>query len=50
MYLFKGDITYVCTRISLYVCIDVNNTVVGKVFANGQGDQGSIPGQVIPKT
>ena len=24
--------------------------VVGKVFANGPGDLGSIPGRVIPKT
>ncbi len=24
--------------------------LVGRVFANGLGDQGSIPGQVIPKT
>ena len=24
--------------------------LVGKVFSNGPGDQGSIPGQVIPKT
>ena len=23
---------------------------MGKVFANGPGDQGSIPGQLIPKT
>ena len=23
---------------------------MGRVFANGPGDQGSIPGQVIPKT
>ena len=24
--------------------------LVGRVFANGQGDQGSIPGRVIPET
>ena len=24
--------------------------LVGRVFTNGLGDQGSIPGQVIPKT
>ena len=24
--------------------------LVGKVFANGPRDQGSIPGQIIPKT
>ena len=30
-----------------------NNRLIGllvSVFANGPGDQGSIPGQVIPKT
>ena len=25
-------------------------SLVGRVFANGPGDQGSIPGRVIPKT
>ena len=24
--------------------------LVGRLFANGPGDQGSIPGRVIPKT
>ena len=24
--------------------------LIGRVFANGPGDQGSIPGRVIPKT
>ena len=24
--------------------------LVGRIFANGPGDQGSIPGRVIPKT
>ena len=32
--------------ISLLSCIGL----MGRVFANGPGDQGSIPGQVIPKT
>ena len=27
-----------------------NTALVGRVFANGQGNWGSIPGQVIPKT
>ena len=27
-----------------------NLQLVGRVFANGPGDQGSIPGRVIPKT
>ena len=26
------------------------NDLVGRVFTNGLGDQGSIPGRVIPKT
>ena len=25
-------------------------TIVGRVFANGPGDLGSIPGRIIPKT
>ena len=31
----------------------VNNRAIGlmgRVFANGSGDQGSVPGQIIPKT
>ena len=27
-----------------------HNMTVGSAFANGPGDRGSIPGQVIPKT
>ena len=31
--------------------IDINiNDQVGKVFANGRGNLGSVPGRVIPKT
>ena len=30
----------------LYIVIDL----VGRVFANGPGDQGLVPGHVIPKT
>ena len=42
---------YVC----MYVCIDVYvynwaTGLMSRVFANGLGDQGSIPGWVIPKT
>ena len=39
-----------------YLFIDItsiaskNEPVVGRVFANGPGDRGSIPGWVIPKT
>ena len=40
-------ITRLCTtQCQLYRLIGQ----VGKVFANGPGDQGSIPGRVIPKT
>ena len=30
--------------------IDQPIALVGRVFANGPGDRGSIPGRVIPKT
>ena len=30
--------------------LSLNNSLVGRVFANGLGDLGSIPGHVIPKT
>ena len=30
----------------MYVCIGHQ---VGRVFANGRGDRGSVPGRVIPK-
>ena len=30
--------------------VEIYRGLVGKVFANGQGDRGSIPGRVIPKT
>ena len=39
--------------IILWICADYVYRAIGlmsKVFANGLGDQGSIPGQVIPKT
>ena len=45
---------YVCTYACLYcmyVCISYRLIgLAGRVFANGPGDQGSIPGRVIPKT
>ena len=31
-----------------YYCLHIG--LVGRVFANGPGDLGSIPGRVIPKT
>ena len=40
----------VCVYIYIYVCVFVYIGLVGRVFANGPGDLGSIPGSVIPKT
>ena len=41
----------VCLWITIYIHINTNNiSLVGRVFANGPGDLGSIPGRVIPKT
>ena len=34
----------------MYVCINQAIGQMSRVFTNGLGDQGSIPGQVIPKT
>ena len=42
---------YICIYVYVYICIlipDIGLAV--RVFANGPGDLGSIPGQVIPKT
>ena len=46
---------YVCVYIYIYICMyvylfipDIGLAV--RVFANGPGDLGSIPGRVIPKT
>ena len=33
-----------------FICKQLYCIIVGRVFANGLGDLGSIPGQVIPKT
>ena len=40
--------TYIHTRIYIYILPDIGPAV--RVFANGPGDLGSIPGRVIPKT
>ena len=48
--LFYNQINFQC------ISIDGSNVLrraiglMSRVFANGQGDRGSIPGQVIPKT
>ena len=40
---------YVCMYVCMYVyALDIGLAV--RVFANGPGDLGSIPGRVIPKT
>ena len=39
--------------VCLYVCTCLSNRAINlmsRVFANGPGDRGSIPGRVIPKT
>ena len=43
---------YIDIYIYIYIYIYINRLIglVGKVFANGPGDLGSIPGCVIPKT
>ena len=40
-------------HVCMYVSIDLSIRLfglVGRVFANGPGDQGSIQGRVMPKT
>ena len=39
---------YVCMNVYIYMCMYVD--LMNRVFANGPGDQVSIPGRVIPKT
>ena len=36
----------------IYICIYIHRLIgpVGRVFANGPGDLGSMPGRVIPNT
>ena len=44
---------YIYISIYEYVCIFICKYMIGpavRVFANGPGDLGSIPGRVIPKT
>ena len=37
-------------EIELFICINRAIGLISRVFANGPGDQRSIPGRVIPKT
>ena len=47
-----------CMNIYIYICVCVCVCIhvyrfiglVGRVFANGPGDLGSVPGRVLPKT
>ena len=39
----------VCVYIYIYIYITAHS-LVGRVFANGPGDLGSVPGNVIPNT
>ena len=41
---------FVIMYIYVTVCIIYKYIVLGRVFTNGLGDQGSIPGRVMPKT
>ena len=38
------------TKFDLYIDIVLIIGLMSRVFANGPGDQGSIPGRVIPKS
>ena len=40
----------VCLCVCVSVCVSVCIVMMVRVFANGPGDLGSIPGRVIPKT
>ena len=41
---------HVCKNMYTCICINRHIGLVGRVFANGQGDLGSIPSRAIPKT
>ena len=41
---------YIYIYIYIYIYVYINVYVAVRVFANGPGDLGSIPGRVIPKT
>ena len=43
--------TFVCVCVCIYIYIYIHLIgLVGRVFINGPGDLGSIPGCIIPKT
>ena len=48
VYIYIYMYIYMCVCIYIYIYIIIAKLV--KVFANGSGDQGSTPAQVIPKT
>ena len=41
---------YISMSVCVFVCVCVHVGLVGREFANGSGDRGSIPGRVIPNT
>ena len=47
--LFKAKIRFICKCLIIIMTID-HIGQMSRMFANGPGDQGSIPGKVIPKT
>ena len=48
IYIYKKKNIYIYIYIYIYINRDIGPAV--RVFANGPGDLGSIPGRVIPKT
>ena len=49
--IMKTRFFWIAANISVYYeCRNRLTVLVGRVFANGSGDLGSIPGRVIPKT
>ena len=47
IYIFCATVS---EEVSFYTCCKIFDGLAVKVFANGPGDLGSIPGRVIPKT
>ena len=47
---FECRCVYLCIYAYVYLCAFCVYVIMVRVFVNGLGDWGSIPGQVIPKT
>ena len=48
MYKYSFHPIYIYTHIYIYIYIYQRSILMGRVFTNGSGDQGLIPGRVIP--